>query len=120
MGEALRTMFAELFFGADLSVLDAADAAVNDTIESVKKLSGAADDSSKKRIAADAKAAKSARAAATVQANAALAVAKVKESKAALAARAPGADDAAKASLTIHRLTGDLHPGLLPLAREGR
>ena len=28
--------------------------------------------------------------------------------------------DAAKASLTIHRLTGDLHPGLLTLAREGR
>lgn len=99
MSEALRVMFAELFFGADLSVLDAADAAVNDTIESVKKLSGAADDSSKKRIAADAKAAKSARAAATVQANAALAAAKVRESKAALAARAPGADDAAKASL---------------------
>ena len=28
--------------------------------------------------------------------------------------------DAAKASLQIHRLAGDLHPGLLTLAREGR
>lgn len=96
MSEALRTMFAEIFFDADVSALDAADAAVLDTIKSVKKLSGASDDASKKRIAADAKATKSAKVAATVQAQAALAAAKAKETKATAAVRAAPADGTAK------------------------